>query len=166
MLLKINTGKIDLNENVKFSNYFRSKLLTLPMILLIQYGVYISILSIALLILIPTNISQIDLVVIWSVIAFLTHFPFTFYFIFQLRKTLQFKIDPIRILKFFIFSLVSFGTIFLFLENLSYDENLFSFIPELVPFIFVSFLIYFTLTFIFDTKTRSLVKTILKELKN
>jgi O-antigen/teichoic acid export membrane protein len=163
----LGTEKIDLDENANFKNYLKSKLLTLPIILMIQYGLYILVLTVGLFLLISSNYNQIDLVIFWSICALLTHFPFTIYFILQLRKTLQFRIDYIRLVKFLAIGLFSFGSISLFLDtSLGYNENLFIFIPDLLIYIIISALIYFVLTFVVDKQTRILVKNIFNELKH
>tara|TARA_B110000196_G_C20728009_1_gene467305 strand:- start:222 stop:626 length:405 start_codon:yes stop_codon:yes gene_type:complete len=134
---------------------------------MIQYGLYISVLTVGLVLLLSSNYSQIDLVVFWSICALLTHFPFTIYFILQLRKTLQFKIDYIRVVKFLVIALFSFGSISLFLEtSLNYDDDLFVFLPDLLKYIIFSAFIYFVLTFFVDQQTRILIKNIFNELKH
>ncbi|MCV0399645.1 MAG: hypothetical protein K5785_06575 [Nitrosarchaeum sp.] len=163
----LGTEKIDLNENVKSTNYLKSKLFSLPLILMFQYGSYISILTITLFFLISSNYSQIDLVIIWSIIALITHFPFTVYFILQLKKTVDFNIDYLRIIKFLMIGIFSFGSISLLFDNfLDYDQNLFNFIPHILTFVFMGLTVYFILTLITDPLTRLLVKNIIKEIRH
>lgn len=163
----LGTEKVDLDKHIIFSSYVKSKLFSLPLILIVQNAIYILVFTVILFYLISLDYSQIDLVMYWSIIALVTLFPFTIYFIIRLRKTVSFKIDSFRIIKFLLIGLFSFGSISLLSEYyLQYDEILFNFMPELIKFVSLSIVIYYILTLITDKQTRSLTKNILNEFKH
>jgi hypothetical protein len=163
----LGTEKVDLDKHIVFSSYLKSKLFSLPLILIVQNAIYILVLTVTLVFLISLDYSQIDLVMYWSIIALVTLFPFTIYFIIKLRKTLSFKIDFYRIIKFLLIGIFSFGSISLLSESyLEYDVILFNFMPELIKFVSLSTIIYYILTLITDKQTRLLTKNILNEFKH
>ena len=49
---------------------------------------------------------------------------------------------------------------------LVYDESIFVFLPNLIPYLLLGISIYFGLTYLVDKKTRKLFKAILSEIKN
>ena len=51
-------------------------------------------------------------------------------------------------------------------EFLVYEESIFDFLPNIIPYLFLSILIYFGLTYLVDKKTRVLFKAIFSEIKN
>ena len=59
---------------------------------------------------IANKFSEIELVILWSVIALVTHSPFTFYFYYLIKRDLSVSLDYFRITKFLVLSIFSFGS--------------------------------------------------------
>ena len=167
LFIQILTGieEVDTKKESKFSDYIKSKLFVIPTIQLIQTALYIGILS---FVLIFTNDSstQIELVIIWSIVALFIEIPLTIVLLILVRKSVNIKIEKTRLLKYFITAIIVFGTMLMIIdEYLEYNEKLIEFLPSVLIFIAVSALIYITTTIIIDSKIRNLTYSIINEIK-
>lgn len=167
LFIQILTGieEVDTKKESKFSDYIKSKLFVIPTIQLIQTGLYIGILS---FVLIFTNDSstQIELVIIWSIIALFIEIPLTIVLSILVRKSVNIKIEKTRLLKYFITAIIVFGTMLMIIdEYLEYNEKLIEFLPSVLIFIAISALIYIIITIIIDSKIRNLTYSIINEIK-
>lgn len=157
--------KVDTKESTP-KDYRKSSLFVLPTIRLIRRAVYLSILTIGLFILIQSDVSQIDLVIYWSIVLFVVEIPFTIYYYFQVRKVFPLSLDVIAIMKYLVISIGVFGGVYLLIGKfLEYKTSIFEFLPNLIPFLLLGVLAYLGLTYIADKKTRKLFKAILLEIK-
>jgi len=146
--------------------YLKSKLFYLPSIRLIRRGVYLSTLSIGLLLLIQSDSSQINLVIYWSIILFLVEIPFTIYYYYLVRKNFPLSLDVVAIIKYLIISVGVFGGIYFLMDRfLVYTESIFEFLPNVIPFLILGVLAYFGLTYLIDKKTRKLFNSVYLEIK-
>ena len=162
----IGIERVDVNEKSTFKNFLKSKLFFVPTIEIIKHSTYLVILTIMLLILTPLKYSQIDLVFYWAIIALFVQIPFTIYFYILIKRNFSFKFDTITILKYFFATIISFGTIYILIdEYLNYDVTIFEFITYVLAFIIFGLLFYFSITFSIDLKTRKLLSAIIGELK-
>ena len=131
----------------------------LPTIKLIRRGVYLSILTIGLFLLIQSNTSQIDLIIFWSIVLFVVEIPFTIYYYNLVRKNFPLSLNVITIIKYLVISIGAFGTVYLLMEEfLEYKTSIFEFLPSLIPFLLLGVSIYFGLTYLADKRTRKLFK--------
>ena len=111
--------------------------------------------------------SDLDLVIYWSLTAMLTQIPFTLYLFSLVKREFSLKIDKIPILKYLFSSFLVFGFTYLLTEQyLEYKISIFEFLPTLIPYLVFSTLAYLGLTFLIDSKTRILFKSVLNEIKN
>ena len=157
--------EVDVKQSTT-KEYLKSKLFYLPTIRLIRRAVYLISLVIGLYILIQQNVSEINLVIYWSLVVFIVEIPFTMYYYFLVRKDFTLSLSKTTILKYLIVNIIVFtGIYFLMEEFLVYDESIFVFLPHVFPFILLSVLSYFGLTYLVDKKTRILFKSILSEIK-
>lgn len=158
--------KVDTKESTT-KEYLKSKLFYLPTIRLIRRAVYLITLVIGLYILIQQDASEINLVIYWSFVVFIVEIPFTLYYYILVKKDFTLSLSKITILKYLIINLIVFsGIYFLMEEFLVYEESIFDFLPNIIPYLFLSILIYFGLTYLVDKKTRVLFKAIFSEIKN
>lgn len=158
--------KVDVNEKSTFRDYFRSKLFVLPTMKLLTFVSYLVILVVALLLLKTTQMSDIDLVVWWSIIAIIPQIPFTLYLYYTARKKLQLKFESSLIIKYILIGVGVFVPLFFVITNyLEYNENVFQFIPHLVLFSLMGIIPYFVITYMLDKRIKNLTNLVLKELK-
>ena len=156
---------VDTKNKSKFKDYIKSKLFVIPTIQLIQTISYIVILS---FVLIFTNESstQIESVILWSILALATEIPLTVVLSILIKKTIDVKIEKKRIVKYVITGAIIFGITFTMLEqNIEYHESLIEFLPPIVIFVILSVLIYLIITIVIDSKIRNLFFAVINEIK-
>ena len=158
--------KVDLKENATFRDYIRSKLFYIPTLRLIQRSVYLTSVIVIISILTIFSFSELELVIYWSMISLFTQIPFSIYFYILVRRNFEMKIQKIVLIKYLISALVSFGSVYVLMEQfLIYDESIFVFLPNFIPFVIISSIGYFGLTFLIDKKTRQLFRLIISEVR-
>ena len=156
--------KVDVKES-STKDYVKSNLFYLPTIRLIRRVVYLSSLTVGLILLMQFDTSQIDLVIAWSVIVFVIEIPFTIYLFNLIKKNLSLSFDIIAILKYLLISIFVFAGIHLMMgEFLDYDPKLITFFFNLLPFLILGLLLYLGLTYLADSKTRKLFKGVWLEI--
>lgn len=157
--------KVDLNH-ASIKDYYKSKLFSIPTISLFQSILYIGLIVVGLLVFESTTHSQLSLVIYWSVIAFVTSFPFTIYLYILVKKNFNVFIDVNSISKYLITSVGVFGMTYALTEYfLVYEIEAFRFIPNLLLFVGLGIGGYISVTYLIDWKTRNLFKAIMGELK-
>lgn len=157
--------KVDLDKKSTFKEYSKSKLFFIPKMLSIQYSLYVSILAVMLLFIGHVN-SKLDLVIYWSMIALVTHIPFTTYFYVLVKRSFDVKLDLPIILKYLLISIGVFGFTYIVTEKfLDYGNNIFQFLPKLLLFMSIGMGIYLVITYVVDSRTRKLFNAIIQEIK-
>jgi|APSaa5957512535_1039671.scaffolds.fasta_scaffold11444_2 hypothetical protein len=155
---------IDALENPTFKQFAKSKLFTLPTILLIQYSLYVIILGIVLFLTTDSS-TQLELVMYWSTISLAVQIPFTLYFFKMLKNNFSISIDIIVSIKYLFSSIIVFTVVYFLMENyLKYQESIFDFLPNLILYLGIGVILYALVTYILDIRTRKLVKSIITEL--
>jgi len=156
--------KVDRSEKSTFLDYVKSKLFILPTLRLIQFGSYSGIL--ALMLFFNNSKSEFELVIYMAIIAVCSQIFYTIALGIMVKKNISLKINYIVILKYSIICIGVFGLTYILMEEyLIYEESIFIFLPNLIPFIALTIFGYIGLTYVFDKRTRNLVKTIMKEIK-
>ncbi|MEX1053797.1 MAG: hypothetical protein WEC35_05290 [Nitrosopumilaceae archaeon] len=159
--------KVDIDEKATFKDYLHSKLFSLPTLTIIQRGVYLGSVIVLFLLLVPQTNSKIDLVVFWSIIAFLTQIPYTIYLYVLVRKNFMPKIDFKAISKYLATSIFVFGITFILMEQfLNYKISIFEFLPEFLQFVAIGVGGYLAITYAIDSKTRKFFKSVINEIVN
>ena len=157
---------VDADQKSHFINYIKSKLFTVPSILILQYVIYLIILTIVLFVLKHEH-SELQLILYWSILSMIISIPFSIYLFLLVRKTFTLKLESKLILKYFVVSIIIFTIIYLITEEfLVYSENIFEFIPQLLLFIIIGVISYLTITFFIDLRIRTLFHAIINQLKN
>jgi len=158
--------KVDLNKEASLKQYAKSKLFLIPTLNNIMTTSYIVILVLFLIILVPLNFSEINLVIIWSGILFVVSLPFFIYTMILVKKQYQISMPYNSILRYSMVALLSTIIVYFISDNfLVYSESIFDFLPQLIPIIIVGGIIYFGLTYVIDKSIRELFKSIINELK-
>lgn len=158
--------KVDVNEKSTFKDYLKSKLFYLPTLAIIQRGAYLSSLFIILMFLIPSNYTDIDLVISWSIIGLIAEIPYTVYLCILVKKEFLPKIDMKSLLKYVGSSILIFGLVYILMdEYLVYKESIFEFLPELIIFLILGVGGYLAITYLIDKRTRTLFNAIINEIK-
>ena len=146
-------------------DYVKSKLFHVPTIVLAQQIIFI-ILLVTGLYLLSTN-SEVELLNYWAIIILGTQFPTTVYFYTKVKKNFNIRLQLEIILKYTISSIVISSVTYVLAEKyLVYHENLFIFIPNIIPVIILSIVGYLVLTYLIDNNTRHLFCEIINEIKN
>lgn len=159
--------RVDFDEKATFKDYFRSRLFSLPTIMIIQAGAYLIILSVGLLLLTSNKLNQIDFVTYWSLVTLITEIPFTVYLYLLVRKNFLLQIDYRIILKYCLISIVVFGSMyFLSSQLLEFKKSIFEFLPNLLSFVLLGTSLYLSITYFTDQRTKKLFNAIIKEIKN
>ena len=158
--------KVDIESESSWKDYFHSKLVRVPSITLLQAILYLTVLSIGIIIMKDTH-EFLDILHFWAITLLLTHIPFAFYFFRLLRKNIEFELNYSRISKYFLSSIISFGITYILLNKfLVYESNPFDFGPQIIIFAAFGISFYVGLTYIFDSKIRNLIYDIIQEFKN
>ena len=157
---------VDMNKNVTFMQYCKSRLFYPNTLRLIQASFFISLLPIGVIILLQNNFEMMDLLNFWALLLLIFTIPLTIYLYIKTKKILNFSVHHTVRLKYVIVTFIVFSlTYFLLEEFLEYNESLTVFIPQLFMFLIFGTSSYFALTFAIDKKTRILVKSIIKEIR-
>lgn len=157
---------VDVDKDVSLKKILKSRLFFLPTLDYALRGSYVGILAIFLIFSQSMDLSDPELVTIWSSILVLVTVPFMIYGVFLIRKKHQINLPYISILKYASAALLSSFVSYLLIENyLIYYESIFDFLPQLIPYAVLAGVIYFGISYAIDKSTRDLFKLIIDELK-
>ena len=155
--------EVDIDEKSTFRIYLKSKLAWLPTLRLIEFSLYVS--SLAAILLIDNKSEQIELVIRWSAVILIVQIPFSIYLYSLVKKNFPLKIGAVNLMKYLVTSIITFGSAFYLMDKfLIYNESVFVFIANLLPFVIFGAGAYLGITFLIDSKTRGLFKSIINEL--
>jgi len=154
----------DVGENVKFSKIVKSKLFVVPTLQNIHYSMYIVILSVTLVQLHSSRISEVSLVTWWVTIALILQIPFLIYAGVLLRRSIHFTISITLVIKYVV-GACAFILVFLSTSPflLHYESKIYDFLPSLIIEFLLCIGAYFAVTYLIDKNIRNLFKSILKE---
>ena len=149
-----------------FKDYIKSKLFAVPSILILQYIVYLVILTVIFVIFRDEH-SELQLVTYWAITALITSIPFSIYLFSLVKKNFALKLETKLIMKYLGVSIMIFGLIYVISEKfLVYTENVFEFIPQLLLFATIAIVGYLVTTYLLDLRIRKLVSAIINEFTN
>lgn len=157
---------IDIDKQINFKKYMKSKLFLLPTLHYIQFGAYAIILIIFLISIDISNKSDVSLVTWWAFIYFVVTIPITVYVMILGKKQHNINLPYYAIAKYSIATLVSASFMFVITKNfLTYSQSIWDFLPQFIPMVLFGCGVYFGLTYIIDNDTRILLKSIINEIK-
>ena len=161
----IGVENVDNESKSNFKDYMKSKLFFLPTLRLIQYAVYIVVLTIVLVSL-NNSTETIELVVYWSIIAMIFQIPLVLYLLYAVKQTFPLKSEIKSIAKYIFAGLVSFALVYFLIENfLTYSEVISEFLPQVVLLALLGVSMYALITYAIDKPTRDLIKAAILEIK-
>jgi hypothetical protein len=157
--------QIDKKSDSTFKEYLKSKLFVIPTLTYIMSGIYLGSL-IPILLLAPSNWSEIELVQMWAMVFLGSHIPFAVYGLISINKNYGIKFPWINILKYSLVTLFASVVLFYLSETyLEYKISIWEFLPEILPLFIISGVIYLGLTYLIDNPTRQFFKSILSEIR-
>jgi O-antigen/teichoic acid export membrane protein len=161
----IGIEKVDTNSNSTFKDYIKSKLFYVQSLRLIQVASYVVIFIVVFTLFTSSKNSLIELLIYWASISFVTHIPLFIIFFVLIKKNFSNSFDFNRITKFLMIgSIISIFSYFLTENFLLYDENIFQFAPRLLLFVGLVIGIYAIVTYLTDSKIKSLFNSIISEI--
>ena len=150
-------------KNFTFKEYLKSKLFFLPTIRLIQFGSYSALLAIMLLVVKIED--ELTLVIYWALILLGTEIFSVLYMHKIAKKKITLKMNWNVMIKYFIASIITSGIAYVIMDKfLTYDENIYVFLPNLIPYLMISLFGYLGITYCIDIRTRKLTSSIINEL--
>ena len=85
---------------------------------------------------------------------------------FSSNKNFKIKIDYISLVKYAIASLIAFIPVYFLMEEfLQYQTSIFEFLPDLILYLILATLGYLGVTYLIDSRTRKLFKSVLGEFR-
>ena len=154
---------VDVKQNPSLSKLFRSNLFLISTISNIRYALYIAILAAVLYLF--QGLSDIELVIIWSIISFVLSIPFLIHAILLVRRHVAFTFPYITILKYLIGSIGIAVAFTLTNEHvIVFETSIYSYMPGFILELMLCGITYFGITYIIDHKTRKLFRLILSEI--
>ncbi len=158
--------KVDINSESRFSDYFKSKLFVIPTLNYIQYGAYVGLLALMLLVTAQMKLAGIILIILWVVIGLATQIPFAIYGWGLAKRHLPFSF-PVRNIAMYIVAGTIASAVTYFLNNyiLIYNPSIFLFGPRLLLALAVGGAIYFSIVYSIDRDFKMLMKAIIKEIR-
>lgn len=159
--------RVDINEKATFKDYLKSKLFFLPTLGNIQRSIYFVSLVILLIIMIPRTESELDLIVYWAIISFITQLPFTIYHYFLVKREFHPKFNYKVIIKYLLVTIVVFSIIYFIMDEfLIYKKEIAYFAPRFLVFVVAAIVGYLGITYVIDPQIRKLFTAVINELKN
>ena len=157
---------VDIDKKSTFKDYSKSKLMLHPTFQLIRSGIYFS--SLAVIFSFSDNQNfEIDLISLWALIGLLIEFPLTLYMISLVKKQFTLDLEWSSIIKYFLTCLGVFGLTYFLMQNfLTFDKEIFIFLPNLLVFVIFSGCLYLVIIIIIDKRAKLLTKKILFELNS
>jgi len=156
---------IDVQPDVKFSKILHSNLFQIPTINIIEYLSYIIIFI--MLLTFNSNISDLDLVLWWVLLAFLVEIPVVVYLFILVKNIIDFSIKYAEIIKY-IFAASMVIVTYLTTSDyiIKYNERINDFLPGVIIEGLICISIYLGITYAVDVKTRKIFHSVLSEVSN
>ena len=156
--------KVDVKENPKFKDLFKSNLFTLSTVLLIKHCIYLILLVGGLLIL-KLN-SDIEFVIWWGIVAILSEIPLLIFLGNKINQRAKFSF-PIKEITKYILATIVFVLVYFVTSDfiINYEISIYKFLPGLIIQFIICISVYISITYLIDNKTRNLVSKILNEIK-
>ena len=145
--------------------HLKSKLFTIPALMVIQRSAYLVLLAVMLIALVPLVQNVSKLVIYWATLALVIQIPHFLYICIITRREFHPHINITRILKYVACALVVFGITYIVSEStLVREGGALEFVPKVALVAIMGIVIYITLTYALDSKIRRLVTGIIEEL--
>jgi len=157
--------KVDAEQNPKISKLFHSLLFRLPTINSIFNIVYI-VGFVMFLIIMKNQMMDLELATGWAIIGLGLEISLTIFMWIYSRKFVKISFPTKKTSKFIIVTIM-FALVFLFTSDsiIIYEQSIYNFLPLVFLQLAICLGIYFGITYSIDKETRTLFKSIIKEIK-
>ena len=157
---------VDIDKKASFRQYVKSNLFLIPTLNIIYSVSYVGGLAIFLLLIKTTEMTDLFVVTIWSIIMMIISIPFMIYSLFLVYKKYGITLKIKYILKYAVLTLFSSIVLHYLITNyMTYHESIWNFIPEFLPYIALGSALYFGILYLIDKDTRIFYKSIIHEFK-
>ncbi len=157
--------RVDKNQNIKFKDFVKSKLFTIPLVNIVKSTIYIIFLT-AVFFTFSQDHSELDLVIFWMIILLISDIPYYTYIFILTRRNFELRLEKLTITKYAVTTILVFIPLyFLTKQYLVYETSIFDFLPNLFLFVAIGVVSYIGITFFIDNKTRNLAYGIINEIK-
>jgi len=158
--------RVDANPESTFRDFISSKLFKVRTFQFVLYTAYIISLILGLIIIEEFSNEPMDLVLFWSIIFTITNLSLTIYMTIITKKNFQIKLEKFSIIKYTVFGIFSFLLFSRISENfINYNESVIELILKMGFFVLCGCGVYLIITYLTDKSTKSLVTSIINELK-
>jgi len=158
--------KIDIIESKSdFKKMFFSSHMRIPVLGIIEIGMYVGTLSAFALISLNYNLTPEIFGQIWASILFATSIPQSIILFKMAKKRMMFSWPWKNIGKYIISSAVMSLVLLYLIQFLSYNAKVILFLPELLLIIFVAIISYFGFLLSIDKETRMIVSSAISKIK-
>jgi hypothetical protein len=154
---------VDLDKNASVKLFIKSKLFTIPTLWLIFSLIYV--ISLFLFLLFFSDKPDMELVFYWSLILLSSIIPFMMYGIIIAYRTHSINFPLIPLIKYTAATIMALIPTYLISNwTLTYPEEIWEFLPQILPLVAMGGLLYFGIIYAIDKSTRDLVKLIIGEI--
>jgi len=157
--------RVDLDKQASFKQFLHSRIFVVPTLWLIYSIIYVSSLSVFLILFWTPEMLDSDTVTVWALILLVVNTPFMIYGLVKVKKSHNIDFPFKDAAKYIGTTIIAVTIIQFLIENtLTYPPSIWEFIPEVLPLVFLGAGIYFGISYIIDKTTRKLFRSIINEL--
>jgi hypothetical protein len=157
---------VDFMDKSTFKDYVKSRLFLVPTLRFIQYGAYVGLLVTVLILFVNTETSLLESVSYWAWVSLIMEIPFFILYVSLVNKNFKIKIDYSSLIKYAFASLATFIPVYYLMEEfLEYRESIFEFLPAVICYLILAMIVYLSITYMIDNRTKKLFKLVLEEFK-
>lgn len=159
--------KIDIGFKATTREYLKSRLFTVRLVFVVGYSAYIVALTSVFMILPKSESSMLETVFWWGVVYAASNISILAAFSIMTAKQISFKFPAKKTVKYSVAALLACSiTYFLISQYLEYEESIFVFGPNLIPYMLLFGGLYFGVLMLWDSDSRKLFQQIFLEFKN
>lgn len=156
---------VDVTNNIKYSNLAKSYLFRIPTLSNLHSGLYATLLAIIFFVFKSYNLSEIDIVLTWAMIMMSLQIPFFIYSWRLVQKHSKFSFPFNNTIKYVTGTLIFAAIFFISADSIiNYQTSIFVYLPSLLSELFLCIAAYISFTFLVDSRTRILIKSIISEI--
>jgi len=159
--------KIDIGFKATTREYLKSRLFTVRLVFVVGYSAYIIALTLVFLVLPKSESNMLETIFWWGVVYVIANISILIAFSIMTAKQVTFKFPVKKTIKYTILTLLACSiTYFLISQYLEYEESIFVFGPDLIPYMLLFGGLYFGVLMLWDRDSRKLFQQIFLEFKN
>ena len=156
--------KFDITENVSAQFFIKTNLFLVPTYRYAKLGIYLIVLTVVFL-LKKDDVSEIELVTLWALIALIIEIPYLILMWIVLHKKTEIRFPYVDAIKYLSATIV-FMLVFLQTSEfvIIYHQSIFDFLPTLIIQLTLCILTYVGIVYVIDKKIRKLVSLIINQI--